>query len=52
MRSLLDAYREPGRYEERWDGRDNCGRNVSSGVYFSRIEAGPLQETKKMVLLR
>jgi len=52
VRSLLDADCDAGRREEIWDGRDDMGRELSSGVYFCRIEAGTIMETRKMVLLR
>ncbi len=41
-----------GQKEWTWMGRDNHGRNVSSGVYLLRLEAGPFQATGRMVLVR
>ena len=35
-----------------WDGRNNWGENIASGVYFYRIQAGGYTETKKMVILK
>jgi hypothetical protein len=35
-----------------WDGRDSQGRDVPSGVYFSRTEIDGRAESRKMVLLR
>jgi hypothetical protein len=48
----VDEHREADRYEVIWDGRDNTGNTVSSGVYFYQLGAGAFTETKKMVLLR
>ncbi len=35
-----------------WDGRDDEGKTVSSGVYFYRLVAGEFSQTRKMVLIR
>jgi len=51
VRKLLDQDREPGRYQAHWDGRDDRGARVSSGIYLYRIEAGEFVSTKKMVML-
>ena len=35
-----------------WNGTDNGGRKVASGVYYYRIETGNFSQTLKMVLLK
>lgn len=35
-----------------WDGRDNAGNEVSSGIYFYRLQAGVYNEMRKMVLIK
>ena len=45
--TLLDRYMQPGTHEVTWNAN-----NVSSGVYFYRLTAGDLTETKKMTLLK
>jgi hypothetical protein len=52
VRKLVDQEKEPGRYQVHWDGRDNRGQKVSSGVYLYRIEAGDFSSARKMVLMR
>jgi hypothetical protein len=42
----------PGRHTLTWDGRDTAGREVAAGVYFVRLDAAGVQETKKITLLR
>lgn len=52
-RVLCDGYRQPGRYEEAWNGRNESGRPVASGIYFYRIETSVgNRQTRKMLLIR
>jgi len=53
VRVLRDGAVEPaGRHEVTWDGRDQTGAAVASGVYFYRLETGGHIETRRMVLLK
>jgi len=52
VRALVNDDRQPGRYEETWDGRDSIGRAVATGIYFYRLTAGSFAETRKMALMR
>jgi hypothetical protein len=52
VRVLVDEDKLPGRYEILWDGKDDKGKEVSSGIYFYQLKTGGFKETKRMVLLR
>lgn len=57
VRILKLGPKEPGYYIEKdkaayWDGRNEAGESVASGVYFYTILAGKYYHTKKMVILR
>lgn len=52
VRTLVDEHRSAGRYSAQWNGDDDAGWPVASGVYFYRMQAGPFHETRKMVLLK
>lgn len=39
-------------YSVTWDGKDDLGREVSSGVYIYKIQSGGFQAAKKLVLVR
>ncbi|MCH8928537.1 MAG: T9SS type A sorting domain-containing protein [Candidatus Marinimicrobia bacterium] len=41
-----------GYHEERWNGLNQSGRKVASGIYIFRLNAGDFIETKKMLLLK
>ncbi len=52
VRTLVRETKVPGQYSVNWDGTDEGGRRVSSGVYFYRIQAGEYRATRKMVVLK
>lgn len=52
VRTLVDEVQERGRYLTSWNGRDDGGRKLASGIYFIRYQAGDYRFAKKAVLLR
>jgi len=41
-------YAQPGTYEAFWDGTDQSGRQVASGVYFLQLTVNGISDTRKM----
>lgn len=52
VRVLVASHRSPGTYAETWEGRNEQGSSVASGVYFVRMTAGSFSHTRKVVLLK
>ncbi len=52
VRTLLNEERPAGNHSRRWDGRDDRGSAVASGVYFARLESASGVLTQKMLLAR
>lgn len=52
VKTLVDEPKKPGNYEVIWDGKDDKGKEVASGIYFYKLTVGSGQEVRKMVLLK
>ena len=52
VKSLVDEKLEAGFHEVTWNGRNNSGTRVSSGVYYYQIRSGEFKHTKKMILMK
>lgn len=52
VRRLLRGAQGAGDHEVTWDGRDDGGNRVGSGVYFYRLRSGGFDQTKRLVLLK
>jgi hypothetical protein len=50
--TLVDEEKAPGDYTVIWDGKDDKGNDVASGIYFYRLMAENQSITRKMILLR
>jgi flagellar hook assembly protein FlgD len=49
---LLDKMEPAGWRTAAWEGRDDAGREVGSGTYFLRLEAGETVQVRRAVLVR
>jgi hypothetical protein len=52
VRVLVDEEKGAGTYSIYWDGNDKNGQEVSSGIYFYKLDAGDFTKVKKMVLIK
>jgi PKD repeat protein len=52
IRTLTVGVQSAGDHTVEWDGTDESGLTVSSGVYFYQLEAGGFRQTKKMMLMK
>jgi hypothetical protein len=52
VKTLINRPVAGGRHLVEWQGDNNRGEAVCSGVYFSRLRVGGFKDTKKMILLR
>jgi len=52
VKRLVNGFYGAGKHSVIWDGCDDLGRGVGSGVYFYRMRAGGVVETRKMVLVK
>ena len=50
--TLIYEHLTAGSKRVQWDGRDNTGAEVASGVYFYRLRTGDHVEVRKMVMLK
>jgi len=51
VRTLVDAMKEAGEFEIHWDGMDDNGSRVSSGIYIYRFQVNEFVSTKKMLFM-
>ena len=52
VRTLVNETQDTGKYDVIWDGKNNFGNQLSSGIYLYRLTAGNYVKVMKMVLLR
>jgi flagellar hook assembly protein FlgD len=50
--TLIESELEPGSYKLQWNGRDDRGARVSSGIYLYTLRAGERTFTRKMTVVK
>jgi hypothetical protein len=52
IKTLVNDWKPAGRYDVVWQGENDLGERVSSGVYIYHMEAGSYRNSQKMLLLK
>lgn len=52
VRTLVSGALSAGEHVETWDGRDDSGRSLASGVYFAELQTAEARELTKMTLVK
>ena len=52
VRSLMSGMMNGGEHQIVWNGTDDSGRQVSSGLYFFRMKSGSYSSTRKMIMMK
>ncbi len=52
VRTLVSGFQNADFYTARWDGRNDSGQKVSSGIYIYRIKAGSFVKIRRMLLIK
>jgi len=52
VKSLANGRLDAGYHKVAWDGTDNSGHSVSSGIYFYSLKAGDFSQNRKMIMLK
>ena len=52
VRELVSENQRPGFHRVEWDGKSRAGKQVTSGIYFYRLNAGGFTKTNKLIVVR
>ena len=52
VKTLVNTQKNPGRYSVKWDGTNEFGQTVSSGLYIYRMQAGEFSSVEKMLFIK
>jgi hypothetical protein len=52
VKTLVNAHAQPGTYSAVWNGNDDNGSAVASGIYFARFDSATNYTIRKMILMK
>ena len=52
VKRLLNTHKAIGKHSVTWDGKDEQGRDCSSGIYYYRLKSNGVIHTQKMLMLK
>ena len=52
VRQSVQEVRNAGRYEISWAGDNDAGQPITTGTYFTRLQAGAFVQTRKVMLIK
>ena len=52
VKTLVNEKKTAGYYSVKWDGTNETGKKVSSGIYIYKMKSGNFIETKKLIILQ
>jgi flagellar hook assembly protein FlgD len=52
VRTLVNGYKTGGQHSVLWDGADETGQKMASGVYLCKVTAGKQEMLRRMLLLK
>jgi len=52
VKTLINEQLSAGKYSVMWNGKDESGKNTSSGIYFCKFRTGKYLSTKKIILMK
>jgi flagellar hook assembly protein FlgD len=52
VKTLVNEHQDAGNHYAVWNGEDDNGSSVGSGIFFYKMRAGKFTSTKKMILMK
>ena len=52
IKTLVSDYQQAGQYSVTWNGKDEAGNSLASGIYLYTLKTGNILQSKKMILMK